>query len=280
MRSVVVVLFLALIGSFVQHGGTAGALALKIAPLEYKTTLEKDERKKGFIDISNPSGSSIDVSVEVQAFKQINDDGGLQFYDEGLLQKGIKPELKDFELGPREAIRLFFTVNGKVLPEGDVYAAIFFATSPSGPNSGVGQSVRVGTLISIINENPGSRKAEVTGLEIPFLNLTDGSVQGSYSIRNTGPKDTGFYPIVSVSAWPSTERKDKTASLVFGGHERSNDFTYDTGYGIHRISVSYAKSAKSAWVVVTPPWVMVLAGIVVLIIITEIILFARRRKHA
>ena len=255
------------------------ALGLKVAPLEYRATLKEGEKQQGFVDVSNPSAQVMSVKISVQAFKQIDNDGGLQFFDDPQVGAGIKPELTEAELGPREAIRLFFTIDGGALPEGDVYAAIFFTTDPKQPSNGVGQLVRVGTLLSLINKTPGERKAEVTGVSIPLLQLTD-TVKGSYAIRNISNEGSGFYPSVEVSSWPAGKSEKKEGSLIFGGRERTNDFSYQTGFGIHNVQVAYGDSNRSQWVISIAPWMLVLALLITLIVGIELLLLKRRRKTA
>ena len=256
---------------------TSSALGLKVAPLEYKATLKENEKKQGFIDVSNPSSKPVLVGISVQAFKQIDDDGGLQFYDDELISAGIKPDLPSVELGPREAARVFFTIDSKALPEGDVFAAVFFTTDPKQPQNGVGQLVRVGTILSLVNKNPGSRKAEITAFSLPIVQLTS-QVSGTYRVKNTGPEGSGFYPTVEVSSWPGGKKKQVESSLVFGGRERSNDFKYDLGYGIHRVEAVYGSSSKSQWIISVAPWMLVATMLVIAVIGIELLLLKRRRK--
>lgn len=253
------------------------ALGLKVAPLEYKATLKEGGKQQGFVDVSNPSAQPVAVKITVQAFKQIDDDGGLQFFDEKRVADGIRPDIQTLDLGPREAARIFFTIDGTVLPEGDVFAALFFTTDPRQPRNGVGQLVRVGTILSLVNKNPGPREGQVTALSMPLVQLSE-RAKGTYRVRNTGPENSGFYPTVEVSSWPNGTAKRIDSSLVFGGRERSNDFMYDTGYGIHKITVAYGSSGQYRWVILIPPWMLVLILLVVLIVLVEIILLQRRRK--
>ena len=258
------------------QGGPASALGIKIAPLEYKTTLRDGERKQGVVDVSNPSEQAVDVSVSVRAFRQIDDNGGLEFYSDTAIENGIQPELTSIRLEPKDAVRLTFSVDGKTLPEGDVFAAIMFTTIPALPQNGVGQQVRVGTLLSLENRQPGERSAKIIDLSVPFLQLSQTS-KGSYSIKNTGSKTSGFYPEVTVRSWPGGAAKTVTSSLLFGGRERSNEFSYATGYGIHRIEISYKSSTKSRWVIAIAPWMIILTVFIVLIIGVELTLLHRRR---
>lgn len=264
--------FLAMLATVPTH-----ALGLKIAPLEYRTELKKDEDQKGFIDVSNPSGQTVVVEVSVQAFKQINDDGGLQFYDDERVEAGIVPELDQFKLGPREAIRVYFTIDSAKLPEGDVYAAVFFSTEPAKPRSGVGQQVRVGTLLSIVNRTPGDRKAVISKLNLSFLQL-DERIKGSYTVKNTGSAESGFYPKVTILAWPSGRTVERTSLLVFGGRMRENPLSFDGGVGLHRLTIKYGDSSRSQWVLVLPVWIMLTTAAVLLAIATELLLWHRRKK--
>jgi hypothetical protein len=201
----------------------------------------------------------------------------LQFYDDEQVSSGVKLEVSTADLGPREALRLFFTINSNTLPEGDVYAAIFLTTDPKQPRNGVGQLVRVGTLLSIVNKTPGQRKAEITGIKLPFIEFTD-TVKGSYSIKNIGEKGTGFYPTVKISSKPWGKDQKSDGTLLFGGHERTNDVSYQAGPGIHYIEVSYGDSRKGQWVIMMTPWLLILMALIVLVIGTELVLLRRRRK--
>lgn len=277
MKLRLIVLGLALMISALSGASTTHALGLKVAPLEYKTTLKENDRQNGVIDVSNPSGQRVKVRTSVQAFKQIDDDGGLQFYDDQLVTKGIRPDVGEFELGPREALRMSFIIDGSLLPEGDVYAAIFFTTDLAKPRNGVGQLVRVGTILSIVNKTLGSRSAVITDVNMPFLQFSD-VVGGTYKVKNTGAASSGFYPTVKVSDWPSGAKKDVESSLVFGGRERRNDFRLSTGFGIHYVKVGYKGSEKGQWVVTAAPWMVITLVMVLLIIGIELLLYKRRHK--
>ena len=275
MKQLLIGLVFAIVASCVSTPVMA-ATGLKIAPLEYRTVLKEGEVQRGFVDVSNPSSMAVVVDIQTQGFRQINDDGGLEFYEDRELTTAIKPERTTLELRPKQAIRLYFTVDGRLLPKGDSYAALFFTTDPATARSGIGQSVRVGTLLSIVNQTPGERRAEVTGAAIPFFQLSD-TIQGSYRIKNTGKEGSGFYPRVEVSAWPSGESKSIDSSLVFAGRERQNDMSVNVGYGLHRVDVAFGDSKQSAWVLTLAPWMLVLGALIGCIVAAEIVLLRRRR---
>lgn len=275
MKKLFIFMLFVALGAMVPAASTA-ALGLKVTPLEYRTTLQKNEKKKAFIDVSNPSGQTINVRTSVQAFRQINNEGALQFYSDPVIEAGIQTDLETFQLGPREAVRMFIQVDGQKLSEGDVFAAVFFTTAPTQLKNGVGQLVRVGTLLSIVNNTPGERKAKVSKLTAPFWQMSE-ELNGSYSIKNIGQSKSGFYPKVTLSSWPSGKQHELVGSLVFGGRERENQFAYDIGVGIHKIEVSYGNSKQERWVVTMPAWLVIALVIIVTIVVAELLLMKRRR---
>jgi len=271
---------LAIAVSTLAFASNAGAISsLKIQPLSYETQLQKGERKTGFIDISNPSGQSVKVTTSVEAFRQVDDDGRLEFFESEAAEKGITPDLKSFTLGPREAQRMVFELDGTKLPEGDVFAALFFATKPD-EGGAVAQAVRVGTLFIIENGTPGSRKAEITNLQTNFLQI--GSViEGEYAVKNTAKKGqvTGFTPLVDIKLSPFGSTQQRDSSLVFAGRERSNNFSYQTNLpGLYRLSATYDDSIQSRWVLVLPVWLLWAGG--ALVFIGMALFVARRRRQS
>lgn len=267
MRRLTIVAVLAL-SLFVQQ--TAGAISLKINPPDYRVTLKSGEKQKGVIDVGNPSGAAVKVTTSVQGFRQIDDQGNLEFYDDPKVSEGVRLDLDNFELGPNETMRMYFLVDGTKLPEGDVYAAVFFTTVPSDRSVGVTQSVRLGTLLSIINGRPGERKADITKLDVPFVQFGD-QVTGSYAVKNTSDPKTksGFYPDVRITMNPFETKQTNTSKLVFAGRERVNDFTVNSSrFGFYKVRVEYNGSAHEAWVLVLNPVGLIIFGLAIVAMIS------------
>lgn len=264
----------------VIYAPASHAAGLKVSPLQYRTTLKKGEQKKGSIDISNPTGQTLKVTTSVSAFRQIDDQGRLEFYDDEATRKGVKLDLKSFRLGPQEALRMYFLLDGKKLPSGDVYGAIFFTFREDGPKTGVQQAVRVGTLLGVVNGTPGPREATISDLDVSILQFGT-AINGSYSITNTADEklNTGFYPEVKTELRPDGRSSKEQASLLFAGRTRTNDIILNSvGFGLHKLTVSYKDSAKSAWVLVIEPFAAIVIGVMLLAIVVESGLWIRRRK--
>lgn len=257
---------------------TASALALRVQPLSYKETIAQGEKKKGFIDITNPTGQTLNLVTSVQAFRQTDNNGSLEFYDEPKISAGITPDLNSFALKPGQTMRLVFQIDGTKLPQGDIFASLMVTNKPDQLGN-FAQAVRVGTLLMLVNGTPGARQAAVTKLSVPFVQVGQ-AVSGSYTIKNTAPADTssGFSPEVDVTLSPFTSSKKQTSSLLFAGRERSNEFSISANrIGFYQVSVGFGASKQTSWVfIISPLWITIIVGLVLITIVISRIIKRRR----
>ena len=277
--------FTLIIFSFLVAGfwnNSVHALGLKVAPLDYTVTLQKGEKQKGFIDLSNPTGTTLRVKSSVQAFRQTDDRGSLTFYDNEQVSAGVTPDLDEFELGPREAVRMYFLVDGTKLPKGDVFAAIFFTTVPTKQGAGVTELVRLGTLLSITNGTPGQREAEITDLDVPFIQFGD-KLSGTYRVKNTADpeKSTGFYPTVVVSVEPFYQELVQRGRLVFAGRTRENSFELlSSRLGFYKLTAHFGESKKEQWVLAVNGSSLVVCGVIIAAIVAAFLARKKTRKKS
>lgn len=247
-----------------------GALGLKIAPQKYESQLSSGETKKGFVDISNPESVPVTVDLDVQAFRQIDDEGSLEFFESEQLRAGVQLDYEQLSLGPRESFRVFFLLDGTKLPEGDVFGAILASTTPD-DSAGSQQSVRVGTLLLLQNGTPGSREAEVVSFNSSFLHIGDG-LTATFAIRNTADprSSTGFTPSITVGRAPWGSETVK-GPLVFAGRTRTVDYRVQGNYfGPIMLTASVGDNSKGQLVfAVTGYWrwlAPVIAGVIAIFI--------------
>lgn len=255
------------------------ALSLEIRPLEYRTSLDKGEKQKGFIDVTNPTSENIHIRTEVQAFRQVDDRGSLQFYDSEKVAAGIIPDLEEFDLGSRETLRMYFLLDGTKLANGDNFGALFFRII-STETTGVNGSLRLGTLFSIQNATPTDHRAEVSAFDVPFLQLGD-TVSGTYSITNTADPNTtnAFYPQVQFTIAPFKQTKTHTSGLVFAGRTRTNEFSIETlRFGFYTLTLEHNGVAGTRLIFVATPWQLVIAGLFVVALGLGSYLLWRRRQ--
>ncbi|MEO5948920.1 MAG: hypothetical protein ABIP74_00800 [Candidatus Saccharimonas sp.] len=239
--AVIMAILIASVGFAVPQ---AEAVSLKIAPLRYQAILVKNEKKKGFVDISNPSAQPLHLKFEVEAFRQINDQGDIEFYDNAAVSAGVLLDLDSIELGPREALRLYFVIDGTKLPLGEVFAAVLARTVP-GAKEGAAQSVRVGTILEITNGQAGSRSASISAFSAPFFQIGE-QVSAHFEVKNdaTIAQGGGFHPDVTFSVNPYSTQNVQ-GPLVFAGHARTVDYKTSGNYfGFVWLQVGVGNSSR------------------------------------
>lgn len=249
----------------------AYGLGIKVTPLKYEETLEVGEQKTGYVDVANPNDSAVLVRTSVEGFRQINNQGDLEFFEDERLEAGINIDLDQFELGPREAARIQFDVNTNNLPEGGVYAALFFETDAqeiTGDISSIGTTARVGTLL-ILQNGEGEVSGEISELSIPFWQFGT-SITGGLSFYNEeGERAIGFNPALTMKITPWGERADQEGGLVLPGVTRDFALERRGDYiGILPITIhdDVTGHEASAWVfAVTGLWRFILPFLVLTI---------------
>ncbi len=257
------------------------ATSLKITPLEYRTTLETNEKKKGFVDISNPSAEKLTLSFEVQAFRQIDDQGGIEFYDDKDITKGVLLDLDSVELGPHETLRLMFLIDGAKLPHGEVFAAILANTVP-GTSESVAQSVRVGTILEITNGSAGTHKGSITSFSAPIVQVGD-SISATFTVRNedsTGQVG-GFRPTIAVAVKPYAA-STTDGPLVFAGRSRTVSYRAQGNYfGLVWLQAGIGNSSMGQFVFVATGYWRWLGPmmIIALGVFIATLIYTNRKKH-
>jgi hypothetical protein len=210
----------------------AAVPALQVTPLQYSGTLHSGHLSQGFVDVANPTDATADIQTSVKAWRQTGHNGDLQFYDNPDFAAGIKVDLTDFTLGPREAIRVAFTADPSKLPRGGVYAAIFFRTKPpaqSANSSYVVQSANVGTLL-ILTNGPSANHGSIS-LKLPFWQFGSG-LRGAIDFTNTDHSQTAsaVKPALTSRILPWGHANPSTSGLVLPGYTRHFALTRPGSY--------------------------------------------------
>lgn len=259
--------------------GPAPSLSLQISPLRYDTTLSAGEKKKGFVDITNPSAASSNVKLSVQAFRQSNDNGGLEFYDDAVTARGVLLDYSQVALGPHETLHLAFLVDSTKLRTGDNFAAIFATTIPGTTAPGQ-QAVKVGTLLIVSNGTPTVHTASVESLTSSFVQFGDG-LEASFSVHNTANANdnTGFSPEITVTAWPYINDK-VTGPLIFAGRTREVSYSKKGSYlGVVAVKVQVGDSQQTRYsLLVTGYWRFVVP-LVLLLLFVSLAVLLKRQSH-
>jgi len=237
---------------------TANALGLKVTPLKYEEQLELGSSKSGFVDVSNPNDVAITVTTSVRGFRQIDLDGNLEFYENEQLSEGIVISVDRFDLGPREAARIFFQIDSNKLSEGGVYGVLFFETTAqkaSPASSSIETGSRVGTLLILENGDQGVEEGKIENLNIGFWQLGSG-IEGTVLYHNQKSElAVGFRPELSSQVmWG--EQRDIETGLVLPGVTREFILELKGNYvGLLPVTVTDATTGAE-----TARWVFAMTG--------------------
>lgn len=258
------------------------AAVMRIQPLQYESSLKAGEKKKGVVDISNPSEETVKVRLYVQGFTQVNDKGDLRFFADEQLSQGIQLDYSSTELGPRQALRLFFLVDAAKLPTGDIFAVIFAETIPE-ETTGPRTAARVGTLLMLTNQTPGARQAQISKLDIAPLQIGDG-VAGAVGVRNPAPKGkvTGYKPMIRIQVSPLGGEMVRPGPLVFAGRNRTIDFYKPSNlFGVYAVTVQTHTDSVTRYVFLITGWWRIAAPLLcgLLLAVAVIVWRWRRRRH-
>ena len=245
---------LALAGALLPSTAAATAPSLQLAPLQYEDSLGTTV-KTGHIDVSNPTDGPVEVTTSVKGFRQKGTNGDLEFYDDSDLSAAITTDLDSFGIGPREAIRVMFSVNPAKLPAGGTYAAIFFRTQPapgSSTSSYISESANLGTLLILRNGATVAPKGGLSGLAAAFWQTGPGLAAGAIVTNSASPRGgVAFRPGLTARVLPWGHSATTSTGLVLPGSTRRFAVSRPGSYfGLLPLTVtdSATHSSRTAWV--------------------------------
>ena len=232
--------------TFLCNSSLAAASSIRLQPAIVRGELEGGEKQKGYIDVINPDSSKIVVSFSVQAFRQKDDSGAVEFYEDAQLSRGLLLDFNEVELGGHEALRLYYQADAALLPAGDVLAAIFATVKPV-KDAPAAQAVRVGTLLVLQNTSTPKRQLAVAELSASPLQFGS-ALQAEFALRNDSPPVNAFFPQITVSTVPYGKQVVE-GPLVTSGRQRTISYVKPGDYlGPVKVTVSVDGGQKSAWI--------------------------------
>lgn len=283
MKKALIVAYI-IAGSFLIVS-SVGASSIKVAPLKYEQKLTPGKTLVGAVDISNPSDSVQKYTASVRAFRQINEDGELQFYEDSAITQGIEVDQPAFSLGAHQVARIFFSINPDKLPKSGIYAAVLFNTNPDQPSTAtrLATSVSSGTLLILDNSLDSEESGEVVNLQAKFWQFGSGlAVITTY--KNTGSGDNGiaFNPQLSIKSVPWGKPLNQTGPLVFAGNQRQVNLIKPGSYfGVLPLQITDVASgeSKTKWVFAITGYWTILAPILLVLLLVGAGLYYRRKLH-
>lgn len=272
-------LFLLLASVLLISNAPASAAGIQIAPLKYQTNLN-GKTMKGSVDITNQSATTQNITIQVQAFKQVNNKGDLQFYSNPLITSGITPDYNQFTLKPYERIHLYFLLNGRELPKKRIFAALLAQAEPVQSSYNITPILRVGTLLMLKNGNGDQPKqGKISNWHVGLFQFGSG-ISGSFNFKNTekGGNSSGYFANFKVTLAGASD--SFSSDLVFPGISRPQSFYLPASrIGLYRLNLTSDTGASSSqWVFVLTGFWRWLLPLIVFLAITVAMVVAGLRK--
>ncbi len=285
MKKLIRLLLLTVPFALLPSMALADVPSLQVAPLSYTGNLKPGAIASGFVDVSNPSDQNVAIAANVKAFKQVDKLGDLAFSNDPAYANAITVGLPNFELGPRQAIRVTFSIDPAELPQGGVYAAIFFRTQPTAQNSNstyVLQSANVGTLLILTNGGAGSYHGSISNMSIPFWQ-SGGGLSGSIDFTNTDTSSAAvaFKPSLDTHITPWGAQSSMASGLLLPGVTRQFSFGRPGSFfGLLPITFTDSKTGvhATAWVFAITGAYEVVAPLSLVILVLLVIAFIQWRR--
>ena len=277
--------FIGLVLACLVPGAALADAGLQLNPLRYDDLMTGTTVKNGFIDVANPSDTTVMIRTSVRGFKQADLAGNLSFFTDEALSAGIRPSLDTFDLGPRESLRLVFSVDPAKLPQGGVYGAIFFTTVPPDGRSDatyITETANVGTLLLLQNGGSDVKVGRIAQFNLPFFQFGSG-FSGTVQYQNTNRNRGGvaFSPALSSRVFPWGKPRQFTGSFVMPQSTREFSYQRAGSYlGLIPVTLSGAEghSNVTRWVLACTGWYQWLVLVLVVSAIVYGLIVYRLRK--
>ncbi|NCU38228.1 hypothetical protein EOL96_04205 [Candidatus Saccharibacteria bacterium] len=269
------IVFLIAVGLTLIIAPPSHASSLRIQPAIVHESLGS-ENKKGYIDVINSSSDTIVVAFRVQAARQIDNNGNLEFYDDSAITKGITLDYNEVSLAGREAIRLYYVIDSAVLPAHDIMAAIFARIIPEQDAAAL-QVAQVGTVL-VLERSDAPRQIEIPTIKANFLQLGD-AIEVDFTIKNTAQPINGFMPKIQVDTAPYGSQAVE-GPLVAAGKERPIRYQKPGNFfGPMMINISSHGSTQNIWVMAATGYWRWLAPLLGIVIFGLVAWYSGRRRN-
>lgn len=262
----------------------ASDTSIVIQPSKIEVTASPDQKIARSFSIINRSNFNVILKLIVKDYKQVSEDGGLQFYDSKTEPANlwIVPQYLQVGLKPLETKEISFVVNvPKDFSGGGHYGAILF--QPVGDTSNIstsnfgelvlltvaGSGLKTSAIAKVVNFSTGIfQQGNTVDFSFKMQNTgnTHFDTQGKLVVKNWLGSDIGNFNIGQLTVYPNTSR-------VFTWRWNGTP-----SLGLFRVEVLLSSSASgqnlksvgSAWFIILP-WqvllIILLVGVAIFALI-------------
>jgi len=262
---------------------------LTITPLRNEYTIPAGTTQKGIITLKNTGSQELDVTLDAEAFKVINQSYDYTFLPNAPSSSWVSFSLDHFELQVNTSRDIEYSLNIPLTAEpGGKYLSIFAASAPTGDAKTITPAERVGSLLYLTIPGRTTQTGKLLTLHTPFVLFGDSTWEAT--IQNNGNnhfRSTYTATLSNILGHALSATTDKPLILPQSVRLVSDTITAPQWIGIYRIDYDFnlgdAPDAKTTrWLVNLPPLqlavLMALLVIIVPLNIRVVKKVHRRRK--
>ena len=251
-----------IVGIFVVPSAHAASAArqLTITPLRSEYTIPAGTTQKGTITLKNTGTEALDVTLDAEAFKVINENYDYSFQPNSTLGTWVGFSSDDFELTPNSSKNVEYSLNIPIDAEpGGKYLSLFASSIPTNDSSAIVPVERVGSLLYLTIPGGTTQAGKLLSLHTP--SVVFGTSSWNATIQDSGTNH--FRSTYSATLSDAFGRKLSTTTdsrLILPQTVRllSGDIPAPTWLGVYKVTYDFSlgdspDAVQTKWLVSLPP---------------------------
>lgn len=262
---------------------TSGVRQLAITPLRSEYTIPAGTTQKGTITLKNTGAEALDVTLDAEAFKVVNQNYDYSFQPNSTLGTWVGFSSDEFNLVPNTSKNIEYSLNVPIDAEpGGKYLSLFASSVPSDDSSAIVPVERVGSLLYLTIPGGTTQTGKLLSLNSPSVIF--GNSSWNATIQNSGTnhfRSTYSETLSDIFGHKLTTTTDsrlilpQTIRLVSGG------ISTPQWIGVYKVNYDFSlgdspDTTQTKWLVNLPP--LQLAALVVILLIIALLITKTLKK--
>jgi len=219
---------------------TAPDRQLSVAPLRTEMTIEPGTVYKGSVTLKNTGKTTLDVSLDAEAFNVINQSYDYTFLPDSPINDWINfaQNTVSLDAGKTYIANYLISVPSSAEP-GEKYISVFASTLAS-ESADITSAERLGSLLYITIPGDATKPGKLLSLNSPLLVAKTST--WSATIQNTGTaRFRSNYSVTLQTLWNSTVSSIQDSKLILPASVRliNGTFPVPEWLGIYKVSYSF-----------------------------------------
>ncbi len=285
--SMVLALIISIFLAPITHATSAPSRQLAITPLRTEYTIPAGTTQKGTITLKNTGTEALNVTLDAEAFKVINENYDYAFFPNAPSGDWVSFSADQFELQANTSRNIEYSLNVPLSAEpGGKYLSIFAASTPTDQTKTIIPVERVGSLLYLTIPGHNSHMGKLLSLHTPFVILGDSKWDAT--IQNNGNdhfRGTYTATLSTITKYKLSSSTDNPLILPQTVRLISDTISAPQWIGIYRVDYDFnlgdsPDAIETRWLVNLPPLQLgALAAILFAITLINIGLAKKIKRH-